>query len=201
LVYLFHRSPSAIAHPVVVRVVRRLRLLARSVEMDGEEWLEAEGSFPPGTREAAENHLRRLAEAIVTGIFQKPGWSLKPPPQAVGRPERSGADTFKAYAILSEYESLLECLQARRVEFRARSESHDAWMGRVATLITEAWNESEISRKDLPNDIARKSAEYAKATKKRSLALAKIATYLLAHQRNTAPSSIEDAVERAREDR
>jgi hypothetical protein len=192
------KDPSALAHPAVVKLMKQLRLLARAVELDGED-IHGDGeSLPPGTRNAAVDALRRLAEAVVTGIFQTPGWSVSPPSKKVGRPARSVADTVNAYDILSEYKDLLGCLRARKGELKARRESHNAWMGRVAILITEAWKESEITRRELPNDIARKSAEDAKATKKGSVAPAKIATYLLAHRWNTHPNSIRVVVERAR---
>jgi hypothetical protein len=148
LAALLEEVPQAIVHPAVVLALRRLAEVRRrrDPEEGGYSPDDEEDPLPDGARQAADDTLRAIACAVVSGLFERTGWTVQPPPAKPGRPGRSVGDMSDIYFMLFVYEEFLEYVQRRRHELRRRTrETRDAWLARLTELIREAWLESSVS--------------------------------------------------------
>lgn len=155
LARLLKTHPEALAHPAVLQFLSRLRRIAHQAEMEAEGmavWLDIDAteSLPDGICSNANGTLRRLAEAVVSGVFQEPGWRIQPPANR-GRPHRRLTELVDAHETLAEYEMVLEFLRDRQKEFKKRKgELQASWDSRLSNLIRQAWRESGIGTEQVP---------------------------------------------------
>jgi len=149
LLRLLETEPETLSHPGIAMLTKRLLRLSRKVEEEelvggGLQLHDEAAPLPWGTCKAAAQVLEQLASAVVSGLFQKPGWRVVPPVKR-GRPGRTLSEISEASMILGDYEELLEYLRERKQDLkRAKGESKDRWETRLAQLIRRAWTESGI---------------------------------------------------------
>jgi len=139
LVVLLQEYPGALAHPVVISSLRKMRHLAARLEvaeLTGEAELDGE-FFPPKTCRAAQETLLLIASALVSGVIGDE-WQLKPRPQKRGRPKRTLEGVIQAYDVLSDYEQVLTFLKKSEVK-RTKGESEKQWRNRLKEIVRHAW--------------------------------------------------------------
>ena len=141
--------PYLLWHPLVFRIIRHLRDVARYRGTDEDDPRKIDY-----LNDSAEMHLRTLIEATASGLLggtwslKPPGWLLKPPPGRPGRKKDEYIETMEL-ELRDEADYLKKSLQAGLLR-SDKQESEDQQIHRVSALVKQVWKQSSLGREIAP---------------------------------------------------